>query len=225
MPSTNRTIDWDGNGNKNQFSYECTVWLDTENASHEEKELAKLHKKQTSLAHLRLSLRKEQANENPIAKRKRKLGFVEIRLLDWAVLYGNQKEHNIRHLLDGTKSTSRLELAIKIEWIESAPQTHASDAYNSASTLLPEISLPGQNATGASFDKTQKSTTSLPEQANEESTHDNRWREYKMEEVADNSRKDSVQEALDSSRLSHDENMALINNIVEQVLNTRAMLP
>jgi len=113
MPSTNRTIDWDGNGNKNQFSYECTgvlpsvaptfslstrmcsractpacvhvhpittltrastskhisptlspltpmpfspsldnpwdaVWLDTENASHEEKELAKLHKKQVS---------------------------------------------------------------------------------------------------------------------------------------------------------------------------------
>jgi len=36
---------------------------------------------QTSLAHLRLSLRKEQANENPIAKRKRKLvSFTKIAL-------------------------------------------------------------------------------------------------------------------------------------------------
>jgi len=28
------------------------------------------------------------------------------------VLYGNQSEHNIRYLLQGTKSTSRLEVAV-----------------------------------------------------------------------------------------------------------------
>jgi hypothetical protein len=106
-PSQNRTIEWN-----ETFTYECYVLLDTADTSHEEDALAKLRKKQDRMAYLRLSLRKEKVGENPIAARKRKLGFVDIPLVDWAILYGNQKEHNIRHLLDGTMSTTRLELAV-----------------------------------------------------------------------------------------------------------------
>lgn len=34
-------------------------------------------------------------------------------LLGVKVLYGNQKVHNVRYLLQGTKSTSRLEVAVR----------------------------------------------------------------------------------------------------------------
>ena len=94
------------------FTFECSVKLRSGVASDEEdvaeEALAHLRKKQTSLAHLRMSLCKEKVGTSLTGDHK--LGFFDISLLDWAVLYGNGKEHNVQKRLDGT--TSCLELAV-----------------------------------------------------------------------------------------------------------------
>ena len=232
--SENRTISWEntseeevhGEGDAgdegakaNPFEYECSVFLDPKDASHDEDTLSKLRKKQTSLAHLRLSLRiqKEEASMQKLSKRK--LGHVDIPLVDWAVLYGNQKQHNIRHLLQDTRFTSLLELSLQIKWIDEGPRTQGGELPASVTEMYAEDATSEQNLSSASAKLLQAGgadANSLESDMNAEQA--DLWSAYKMAELADTTRRDSVHEALTSSRLTPEENLDMIDALVKAVL-------
>ena len=231
--SENRTISWedatqdeDSHGDAaedgakaNPFEYECSVFLDPQDVSHDEDTLSKLRKKQTSLAHLRLSLRiqKEEASKQKLSKRK--LGYVDIPLVDWAVLYGNQREHNIRHLLQDTRYTSLLELSLQVSWIDGGPQTQGVELPTSVADMSVDAATSEHNLSSTSAKMLQGSDAdaNLMESDTIGGQAD-LWSAYKMAELADTTRKDSVHEALTSSRLSPEENLEMIDALVKAVL-------
>ena len=143
------------------------------------KEEGHLRRQQTSLAHLRLSVRKEKNGQNPIKARKRKLGNIDIPLVDWAVLYGNGKEHNVRYLLDGTYSTALLEVAVKIKWPDGEPLRQDGALYHSISGGVFEDSKEESHA-NTPLPKLEmgNSNPGKEEQDEEEKLAGDVWREY-----------------------------------------------
>jgi hypothetical protein len=230
--SENRTISWenaeadedapgdaDEGAKGNPFEYECSVFLDPQDASHDEERLSKLRKKQTSLAHLRLSVRleKEEAGTHKLSKRK--LGHVDIPLLDWAVLFGNQKEHNMRRLLEDTRYTSLLDLSVKILWISGVPPMLGGEMQTSISDISAEDGKSEHNISASSAGLLQAHDTEAKiMEGDTAAAKADLWGAYKMAELADMSRKDSVHEALTSSRLTPAENLEMIDALVKAVL-------
>eukprot|EP00802_Teleaulax_amphioxeia_P011772 Tamp_11808.p3 GENE.Tamp_11808~~Tamp_11808.p3 ORF type:complete len:157 (+),score=30.26 Tamp_11808:926-1396(+) len=137
------------------------------------------------------------------------------------VLYGNQSEHNIRYLLQGTKSTSRLEVAVKINWVDEAPKVQDGTLFHSASVPARQEILQHKDTSAHesikddSFDSFSQAAREDEEEA---STIGGDWNNFRMDEVAGQSQKDKVQEAVNASHLPEDENKKRIEDLVDNIL-------